>query len=59
MRFMLTFRIPMEQGNAAVKDGSIAQTIQSILEELKPEAAYTKTIAQPFMRHLEPFAQSG
>ena len=40
MRFMLTFRIPTEQGNAAVKDGSINQTVQSILEDLKPEAAY-------------------
>ena len=40
MRFMITFRIPMEKGNAAVKDGSLPQTIQSILEELKPEAAY-------------------
>ena len=40
MRFMLTFRIPMEQGNAAIKDGSIIQINQSILEDLKPEAAY-------------------
>ena len=40
MRFMLTFRIPMDKGNAAIKDGSLPQTIQSILEELKPEAAY-------------------
>ena len=40
MRFMLTFRIPPEEGNAAVKAGRIAETLQSILEELKPEAAY-------------------
>ncbi len=40
MRFMLTFRIPPEEGNAAIKDGSLPQTIQSILEDLKPEAAY-------------------
>lgn len=40
MRFMITFRIPMDKGNAAIKDGSLPQTIQSILEELKPEAAY-------------------
>jgi hypothetical protein len=44
MRFMLTFRIPMEQGNAAVKDGSINQTVQAILDELKPEAAYFRVI---------------
>lgn len=40
MRFMISFRIPMEQGNAAIKDGSIIQITQSILEDLKPEAAY-------------------
>jgi hypothetical protein len=41
---MLTFRIPMETGNAAIKDGSLPQTIQSILEDLKPEAAYFSDI---------------
>jgi len=40
MRVLLTFRIPMDRGNAAVKDGRIGETIQSILEELAPEAAY-------------------
>lgn len=40
MRFMLKCRIPMEEGNAAVRNGTLGQTIQSILEELKPEAAY-------------------
>jgi hypothetical protein len=40
MRFMLSFRIPPEEGNAAVKAGRIAETLQSILEELNPEAAY-------------------
>lgn len=40
MRFMVTFRVPMQEGNAAVKDGSLADTLQSILEDLKPEAAY-------------------
>ena len=40
MRFMITFRIPMDTGNAAIKDGSLPQTMQSILEDLKPEAAY-------------------
>jgi hypothetical protein len=29
-----------ERGNAAVKDGSLPDTLQSILEDLKPEAAY-------------------
>ena len=40
MRIMLTFRIPMEAGNAMIKDGTIGETLQSILEDLKPEAAY-------------------
>jgi hypothetical protein len=40
MRFMVTFRIPTEKGNALAKDGSLGQTIQSILEEIQPEAAY-------------------
>ncbi len=40
MRFMITCRIPMEEGNAAIKDGSLPQTMQSIMEDLKPEAAY-------------------
>ena len=40
MRFMLTFRIPTEQGNAVIKAGQLAQITQSILEDLKPEAVY-------------------
>ncbi len=44
MRFMLTFRIPMERGNKMIKDGSLPQTIQTILEDLKPEAAYFSDI---------------
>ena len=44
MRFMLTFRIPMETGNKMIKDGSLPETIQTILEDLKPEAAYFSDI---------------
>jgi hypothetical protein len=40
MRFMLTFRIPMDEGNAGIKDGSLGQTLESIVDELKPETAY-------------------
>ena len=40
MRFMLTFRFPNEKGNSLAKDGTMGQVVQSILEELKPEAAY-------------------
>jgi hypothetical protein len=40
MRFMLTFRIPMDKGNAWIRQGQVEQTMQSILGDLKPEAAY-------------------
>ena len=37
---MISARMPTEKANAAIKDGSFAQNLQSIMEELKPEAAY-------------------
>ncbi len=40
MRFMLSFRVPTDKGNTAIKDGTFFQTQQSIMEELNPEAAY-------------------
>ena len=40
MRFMLTFRVPPEEGNAAMKEGSFMSAFQSVVEELQPEAAY-------------------
>ena len=40
MRFLLKAEIPVETGNAAAKDGTLGKKIQSILTELKPEAAY-------------------
>lgn len=40
MRTMLRWTVPVEKGNQAIKDGSIAKTIESLTEELKPEAAY-------------------
>jgi hypothetical protein len=44
MRFMITCRIPLEKANELAKTGSLDATIQSILEELKPEAAYFSEI---------------
>ena len=44
MRFMVTFRIPMEEGNALIKDGRIGPAMESILDDLKPEAAYLAEI---------------
>jgi hypothetical protein len=40
MRFLLKVNIPVETGNEAAKAGKLGSTIQSILADLKPEAAY-------------------
>jgi hypothetical protein len=40
MRFLLKVSVPVEAGNAGIKDGSLPKKIQSILAEQKPEAAY-------------------
>jgi hypothetical protein len=40
MRFMVTFQIPKEEGNALIKDGRIGPAMETILDDLKPEAAY-------------------
>jgi hypothetical protein len=40
MRFMITCRIPVQKGNELVKNGTLGPTVQSIMEDLQPEAAY-------------------
>jgi hypothetical protein len=40
MRCLLKVSIPTEIGNERVIDGSLGPTIESILNDLKPEAAY-------------------
>ncbi len=40
MRMMLKFTLPIEKGNAAINDGSLGRTMESIMSKLKPEAAY-------------------
>jgi hypothetical protein len=45
MRMMLKFTVPVEKGNAALKDGSLGKAMESIMGQLKPEAAYSKLCA--------------
>jgi hypothetical protein len=40
MRVMLKFTLPVEKGNEAFRDGTLAKTVESIMNTLKPEAAY-------------------
>ena len=40
MRTMLRWTVPAAKGNQAIEDGSIGQTIESLLQQLQPEAAY-------------------
>ena len=40
MRMMLKFSMPVEKGNQTFKDGSLAKTVETVMNKLKPEAAY-------------------
>ena len=40
MRCLLKVSIPVETGNAAIADGSLPKTFESILADTKPEASY-------------------
>jgi hypothetical protein len=40
MRMMLRWTTPAAKGNQAIQDGSLMSTIESLLEQLEPEAAY-------------------
>jgi len=43
MRMMMKMSIPVEAGNAAISNGTLGSTMQKILGEIKPEAAYFAT----------------
>jgi hypothetical protein len=40
MRFMLTFLISPEKGHALAREGNLRPTVQAIVEQINPEAAY-------------------
>jgi hypothetical protein len=40
MRMMLKVTVPTDIGNRAIKDGSLAQAIETAIKKLKPEASY-------------------
>ena len=40
MRVMVKFTLPTHESNALISDGSIGQTMQTMMGNLQPEAAY-------------------
>ena len=40
MRVLMKVEFPVEAGNAAIMEGTLPKTIESILQEQNPEAAY-------------------
>ena len=40
MRTMIRWSVPAEQGNKSIASGAMQESIESMLEGLKPEAAY-------------------
>lgn len=43
MRTLMHLSIPVEAGNAAARAGTLGSTVQTILQEMKAEAAYFTT----------------
>ncbi len=40
MKFLVKVTLPVEKGNAAMRDGSIGEKLQRIVSEINPEAVY-------------------
>ncbi len=40
MRMMVTARVPVQRGTAAIKDGTLPRVVQATLERIRPESAY-------------------
>ncbi len=43
MRFMIKVEMPVEKANELAEEGELGETIQTILDDLEPEAAYFTT----------------
>ena len=43
MRTLLRVSIPLQAGNAAILDGRLLRELQSLMEQIEPEAAYFVT----------------
>lgn len=44
MRMLLKVQMEVEAGNRAIKDGSFGQTLERVMGQIKPEAAYFTAI---------------
>jgi hypothetical protein len=44
MRVLMKVEMPVEAANNAIKEGTMARTVQSIVDDLKPEATYFLTL---------------
>jgi len=40
MRLIFRFSIPVQKGNEAISDGTLALALKNLVERVKPEAAY-------------------
>ena len=40
MRLIMRFSIPVQKGNAAASDGTLARALSGLVEKVNPEAAY-------------------
>lgn len=43
MRTMMRVEIPVEAGNEGIRNGSLPATMESVFDQIKPEAAYFAT----------------
>ena len=51
MRMMLRFTLPVEKSNAAINDGSLGRTMESILSKLKPGGGLLCALGRQARRH--------